>query len=119
MTAGDKSLPVCFYPHAIQFDADISQHSLQYDSRFFPEKGLITDGYMIHWGSGNTRKPKYLLEEYKLSKMIMGKQPTQLAVFVAKIRISAWHQFRRALRFGRRKLRTVVTESMIRNRYRP
>ncbi len=67
-TVGNKSLPVCFYPHAVRFSADICKGMLCYDSRYSPEKGLTFDGYMVHWGAGNTRKPLYLLEEYKLKK---------------------------------------------------
>lgn len=108
-TAGNRSLPVCFYPHVTRFEADFSRRILQYDSRYFPEMGLITDGYMIHWGSGNTRKPGYLLEEYKLTRMLQGKQPGKLAVFVAKTRITICYQTRRALRFAWRMLRSTLS----------
>ena len=110
-TAGEKSLPVCFYPHALYFETDIQKGYICYNSRYTLEKGLQADAYLIHWGSGNTRKPKYLLEEYKLRKMAEGILLGKAQVSLAKVRIVMRYLFKAVLRrVGLRKLSEYIQD---------
>ncbi len=102
-TAGDHSLPVCFYLHTTIFKADILSGSMCYDNIYSQNKGLQYNAYMVHWCTGSTKKPVYLLEEYKLNCLLKGKTPGKNAILWAGARI--WLQFQA----GRvlRKLRRV------------
>ena len=101
-TIGDKSLPVCFYPHCIHFEADISLGLLSYDSCYQKEQGIVTDGRMIHWGSGNTRRPVYLLEEYRLHRLVHGKSAGSIEVCMVKKYITTVYKTKQLARRIRR-----------------
>lgn len=102
-TAGDSSLPVCFFVNTIRFTADLISGTTCYDNKYYPKKGLQYDAYMVHWGTGNTRKPVYLLEEYKLNQLLQGKTPGKTAVLFAGVRVKIMYQARRVIR----KLRKI------------
>ena len=93
-TAGVRSLPLCFYPHTTQFEADILSGTMTYNNRFWPDAGLQKDGYLVHWGSGNTRWQVYRFEEYKLRRMAAGRPPGKIEVAAAR----TWYRTDRALR---------------------
>ncbi len=94
-TAGDRSLPVCFYVHSTKFKADILSGSTCYDSKYCPDAGLRHNAYMVHWGTGNTHKPVYLLEEYKLNCLLKGRTPGKIAVLWANARFWLLFQAKR------------------------
>ena len=72
-TAGDRSLPICFYPHARHFDADIVSGHVAYDSVYLQDAGLAQGAYLVHWGSGNTGRPCYLFQKRLLDDALAGK----------------------------------------------
>ena len=104
-TAGDRSLPVCFYPHPTIFKADLISGNICYNNRYHPEDGMSYNAYMIHWSTRNTIKPVYLLEVYKLNCLLKGKQPGKAAVFLAGIWFWVIFQAGRVKRKLRRILR--------------
>lgn len=103
-TAGESSLPVCFYPHCNKFKADLTTGSVCYDNRYHPEKGLLYDAFMVHWGSGITKRPVYCLEEFKLNQLMKGKKPSRISVFLASAGIWLRYQAGRAFRLAKRLL---------------
>ena len=94
-TVDDKLLPVCFYPQCINFEADISKGLLRYDNCYHKEDGIVIDGRMVHWGSGNTRRPVYLLEEYRLQRLIRGKETGPVEASIASSYIKTVYRTRR------------------------
>ena len=71
-TAGDRSLPVCFYPGASQLYADLETGAVRYDS-VYEQKGKIFEGaYIVHWGNGYTNRPRYLGQERQLKALVNG-----------------------------------------------
>jgi len=74
-TIGINSPNVCFYPHAILFETDIRNGIVKYTDKYRINEGLITGAYMVHWGSGNTRRDRYKLEEYQLEQLTRGRRP--------------------------------------------
>ena len=75
VTVGERSLPVCFYPQTRRFEANLAEGILRYDSCYFPEMGMREGACMVHWGSGNTRRPVYLLEAWRLNRLYAGRKP--------------------------------------------
>ncbi len=72
-TVGPISPDICFYPAKSYFEANIQTQSLIYGHTFQPTKGLISNGYMVHWGSSFINQPYYKIEEYRLHKLAKGK----------------------------------------------
>lgn len=72
-TAGEKSPDICFYPHTTYFESDIAAGKVNYNSIYLKERGIIPEAYMVHWGTGNTYRLPYLLEEYRLHRICEGK----------------------------------------------
>ena len=103
-TAGEKTLDVCFLPQCTWFEANISKQHIACRNRYHPERGLITDNWMIHWGSGNTRRPRYQLEVYRLNRLIQGKQTGKLHSTVVYSYFRAAHSAGRV----RRKLHRML-----------
>ncbi len=105
-TAGSRSLPVCFYPHQVFFEADIARDLLRYKSRYEPDGEIVEDGYMIHWGSGNTLAPVYRTEAYKLRQMVKGRKMSAAEINAVRawlsLRYKVWQSLR-ALRSGLRR----------------
>ena len=66
-----------------------------YDNIYRPDDGLQHNAYMVHWGTGNTYKPVYLLEEYRLNCLLNGKTPRKITILLAGIRISFLYLARR------------------------
>ena len=73
-TAGDQSLPICFYPHAHRFDADIVSGHVAYDNMYLQDAGLVQGAYLVHWGSGNTGRPCYLFQKRLLDDALAGRR---------------------------------------------
>ena len=71
--ADDSKVPICFYPHATKFAANILRGQVSYKSMFEPDERSWA--YMVHWGSGNTLLPPYTIEAVKLQQAL-GKQGT-------------------------------------------
>ena len=94
-TVGEHSMPGCFYVHCTKFKADILSGSTCYDNIYRPDDGLQHNAYMVHWGTGNTYKPVYLLEEYRLNCLLNGKTPRKITILWAGIRISFLYLARR------------------------
>ena len=88
-TAGDRSLNVCFIPHIMTVDLDILTGKIEYTDIYKKEQGLITDAYIVHWGTGNTKKPLYLFEEYKLGEMEKKRKPGKMRLSLVSFRIKA------------------------------
>ena len=109
-TAGDRTLPVCFYPHIIHFEADIRNRILCHDDIYAPKTGLCRNSYMVHWGTGNTRKPVYLLEEYKQRRMMAGHCPRNIECALAKARIAVFWFARRVRRGAVRHINKAISE---------
>lgn len=97
-TAKEKSLPVCFFPHATQFSMDIRKGYVRYDNIYASDAGIQETAYMVHWGSGNTRQPVYQLEAWKINRMIEGQIPGNARVLYAKAWISTTYWTRRITR---------------------
>ncbi|MBQ1382375.1 MAG: hypothetical protein IIY73_00535 [Solobacterium sp.] len=103
-TAGNRTLDICFYPHNTYFKADISEQSIAYRDVYHPERGLITDSWMIHWGSGNTRRPRYKLEVYRLNRLIKGRKTGRVHSAAAYGTLHAVHFTKRAVRYIRKHI---------------
>ena len=103
-TVPDSSFPVCFYPHCMHFKADIGHGHLSYDSRYHKEYGMVSSGYLVHWGSGNTRRPVYLLEEYRLRRKQIGRPAGGLQSAAMKMYFRIKYNGRRVIR----KLRRII-----------
>lgn len=107
-TAGDRSLPICFYPHCTVLKADLTSGSVRYDSIYRREEGLMDGAYMIHWGSGLTWQRVYRIEEYKLGRLIQGAEPGKIEVFLVKTRMWLRSQAGRCLRLAKRIVKRIL-----------
>lgn len=74
-SAGERSLPVCFYPHATQLSADIISGRVRFDDIYQKEKGIIDGAHMVHWSIEGTKRPPYLMQEYRLHAALRGESP--------------------------------------------
>lgn len=100
-TAGGRSLPVCFYPHAEHFEADMLSGRVRYDSIYSRDKGIVEGAYLVHWGSGNTGRPCYLFQERLLSALANGESPGRCCTALMKASVSAkWAMRKIQSRFG-------------------
>ncbi len=102
-TAGDRSPDVCFIPHTETVDLDFLTGKVEYTNIYKKEKGLITDSCMVHWGTGNTKKHRYLLEEYKLNEMDKKRKPglfrlSMVSLWI-KTRLGVYGAYRRTAGF--------------------
>lgn len=67
----DRELaPICFYPHATSFSADMPRGEVRYVSRYEPEHDPSNLAYLIHWVSGITYRPVYLHEVVQLRRIL-------------------------------------------------
>ncbi len=105
-TAGEKSPDVCFYPHNTYFESDITTGKVKYKDKYAADRGLTTESYMVHWGSGNTTRADYLLEVYRLDRISRGKPVTQTGLRVAKLKIALKVFVRRVVRKIKRILKS-------------
>lgn len=62
--------PICFYPHATSFSADMLRGEVRYASRYEPEHDPDNLAYLVHWVSGITRRPVYLREVAQLRRIL-------------------------------------------------
>ena len=115
-TMGEKSPDICFYPHIVQFESDISEGKVRYESKYLKDRGLIPEAYMIHWGSGNTTKPVYLLEVYRLDRICEGKPVTQAGVKIAELRIRSGIFLKQTYQRIKRKIRSAVRRDPVAGR---
>ena len=76
--------PIYALAMSIHGDTTVGEHSM-----------LQHNAYMVHWGTGNTYKPVYLLEEYRLNCLLNGKTPRKITILLAGIRISFLYLARR------------------------
>ena len=102
-TMDARSPDVCFYPHATYFESDIAAGTVEYESMYTPERGRISGPYMVHWGSGNTKRLPYLLEEYRLDRVCSGKPAGKAALKAAEARLRATVSVKAAWRNASRK----------------
>ena len=118
-TMDKKSPDVCFFPHTTYFESDIAAGTAEYEDRYTPERGRISRPYMVHWGSGNTRRMPYLLERYRLDRVLCGKPAGKAALKAAKVRLGVkavvedtWireqRKLRKLVKRIKRKLRKIL-----------
>ena len=100
-TAGDKSPDICFYPHATYFESDISSGLVRFTDRYYLDRGIIPMAYMVHWGSGNTKDPVYLKEEFRLRTLTRGHSLSSAKMGTATAGIYLYHAARKV--YGRLK----------------
>ena len=86
-TVGEKSPDICFYPHITYFDSDITSGKVKYNSIYLKKRGIIPEAYMVHWGSGNTYRLPYLLEEYRLHRICAGKTVSRAGLKTEELKI--------------------------------
>ncbi len=88
-TIGERSLPVCFYPHHTFFESDITEGRVRYQSRYENRDEIRENAYLVHWGSGITHMQVYLVEEYRLTCICHGRSVKRLPFLAALVRIKA------------------------------
>lgn len=102
-TAGERSPDVCFFPHVVTADLDLLTGKIEYTDIYKKERGLITDACMVHWGTGNTKKHRYLLEVYKLGEKEKKRKPGKLRLslvsFWIRTRLGIYRVYRKTAGF--------------------
>ena len=106
-TMDDKSPDICFYPHTTYFESDIAEGKVNYKDKYMKKRGLISEAYMVHWGSGNTRRSTYLMEVYRLNHLLRGKQIRQAGLKAAELKIKARIFAGRAFRKSKAVMKAV------------
>ncbi len=107
-SVGEKSPDICFYPHCTYFDADILTGTVRFSNRYMPERGVIPQAYMVHWGSGVTVTLRYRYEEYKLKQMYAGRHPGKAELASANLLIRADRIRYEAIRAVWRRIKPLV-----------
>ncbi len=94
-TAGESSPDICFYPHTTFFESNMEKGTVRFDDIYQKDRGVIPSAFMVHWGSGNTKSPVYLKDEYRLKVRAAGKKVSAAGMAAATTGIYCYHVARK------------------------